>query len=79
MNHLSYVIVYNPKSDIGNLMGKLSLGLSGVEQPHSEVWSFETTTEITKEYKQGIKKVIRELLIKNGCKLISIKQAKGGE
>jgi hypothetical protein len=77
-NEVSFTVVYNPSiiEKTGELMSKMDLGITGIEQLQSEIWSWTTTTEVDRAYLKKMKNIINSFLVKEGHRVVSIKGKK---
>jgi hypothetical protein len=68
-------ITINPKraNDIGNLMAKMDLGISGILYPISQRISFTTTTKVTKKYLKGVEETLRKAYEEDGNTVLGLK------
>ena len=58
---VKFEVTYTPPrlQEAGQLMARLDLGINRIVAPQTEVWSWVTTSEVTKSYLKKMEKVIR--------------------
>ncbi len=76
MYKIAYEVVFNPRGaeQIGELMSRMDLGITGIEAPQCIVMRWTTTTKINKKYKDKVKKGIIELMERDGNRIVSLRE-----
>ncbi len=68
------MVSYNPKImvEIGKIMARCDLGITGVRQTQTEVFSWETTAKLNKAYFKKMEKAIKQFIESEGCEFIKV-------
>lgn len=76
--HLKFRVEVNPAfiREIGDIMSKCDLGISGIVKPEFYTCEWNTTTKVDKKYKAKMRKRIKEAFELKGSKVLSIKTIK---
>lgn len=71
-----FEVVWEPKiiGKISDIMSRCDLGISKVEYPKKEIWSWETGSKVNLTYIAKMKKAVKGALEKTDRTLISIKK-----
>lgn len=74
--HLKFEIEVNPSlmEEIGNIMSKLDLGISGIQKPKFYTCEWDTTTKVDKAYISKMRKRVKEAFELDGSKVLSVKK-----
>ena len=67
-------VTYNPKEMvvIGKMMSKMDLGISEVQEPREEYWSWKTSEKIDDRYVVKMKQGVQEAVESRGDKFINV-------
>ena len=79
--HIKFEVTFNPKLavEVGELMSHFDLGINELLTPVTYIYSWNTTSLVDKKYISKMKKGIKNILEKDGHKVLSIKLYKKNE
>lgn len=77
-NKIKFEVISQSKlmDQVGDIMSKLDLGLSGISAPVAEIWSWNTPAKIDLKYINKMKRAVKGALEANNMRLIKVRKIK---